>query len=325
MGYISKIKMIIRNPKKIYSSAVKFALICYRSSPGPVLGYISEKITGHNLYLKVLKLLKCDTLRKVQLKDVDNSYIYIDLNDEGICKDLLLYGQREENATKAFKSYLKPGQTIIDIGANIGYYVLIEAAKIQPTGRIYAIEPDPANVKILRKNVKLNHYDNIVDIESAAISNKTGIAKLYLANRSNLHTLTRVPEMDKYVKFKETINVPTFSLDEFIKTKGILAQDIDIIRMDIEGHEIYAIEGMKNILKNSGKLLLFIEVHPKLIKQNNISEYEKFINNLKNYNFEIKECFLSTSSKEDKKIEVQDWKDLLCFNEALELILIKRK
>jgi len=325
MSYISKIKMIIYNPRKIYSLATKFVLICHRSSLGPALGYVSEKITGHNLYLKVLKLLKCDTLKKVQLKDANNSYIYIDLEDEGICRDLLLYGQREENATKAFKSYLKSGQTIIDIGANIGYYVLIEAAKIQPGGRIYAIEPDPLNVKILRKNVKLNRYDNIVNIEPAAISNKTGISKLYLANRSNLHTLTRVPEMDKYVKFKGTINIPTFSLDEFIEAKDISAQDIDIIRMDIEGHEIYALEGMKNTLKNSGRLLLFIEVHPKLIKQISISKYEEFINNLKNYNFEIKECFLSISSKEDKKIEVQDWRDLLYFNEALELILIKRK
>ena len=315
---------MLQDPQKVYSFIKNIFSIYRRSSLCATFGYLSEKVTGHNIYLKMLKIFHGETLIKVKLADIDNLYMYVDLSDEGISKDLFLFGKREENMTKIFKSYLKPGQKIIDIGSNIGYYVLLEASIIKPNGMIYALEPDPHNVKILRKNVEINQCDSIVYIENAAVSDKTGVAQLHLANRSNLHTLTRVPEMDKYVKFKGSVEVPTFALDDFLEYKNIDPRSIDVIRMDIEGHEVYALDGMKRTLKRSGPLIFFIEIHPKLIKQNPDYTYENFLENLKTYGFKLRECFLSVTSRIDKKLNVREIEDLLHFNEALEVILIRQ-
>jgi len=319
------IKRVLEDPQKVYKFIKKIISIYKRSSLCATLGYLSERVTGYNIYSELLKKTHGETLIKLKLKDIDNLYMYVDLSDEGISKDLFLFGKREENMTKIFKLYLKPGQNIIDIGSNIGYYVLIEASIVKPNGRIYALEPDPHNVKILRRNIEVNQYDNIVYIENAAVSNKTGVAQLHLANRSNLHTLTRVPEMDKYVKFKGSIEVPTFSLDDFLKFKNIDPRSIDVIRMDIEGHEVYALEGMRKTLKRAGPLILFIEIHPKLIKQDSNYTYESFLEALKNWGFKLKECFLSVTSRIDKRISVRNIEDLLHFNEALEVILVREE
>jgi len=323
MKLISKLKGAFQDPQKVYSLVAQFNAIRRRSNIGAALGYLSEKVLGYNLYLRVLRLLKCDTLVKIQLKDAGNANMYIDLNDEGISQDILQYGQREEGATKAFKTYLKPGQTIIDIGANIGYYVLIEATKVSPRGRIYAVEPEPHNAEILKRNVRLNQYSDIVDIECVSISDRTGTAKLHLANRSNLHTLTRVSEMDKYVKFKGTLDVQTFTLDDFLKYKAIDSLSIDIIRMDIEGHEVYALDGMVETLERGGPLIFFIEIHPKLIKQNRDYTYESFLRKLKAYGFKLAECFLSPTSRIDQKLSVDNIDDLSHFREAVEVILVR--
>jgi len=293
------------------------------SSIAHALGYLSKEIIGINFYLKLLELLNRGNLIKIQLRHDNDTYLYVDLHDEGISRDLLLYRQREVETTKAFKSYLELGQTVIDIGSNIGYYVLMEAAKVSSRGRVYAIEASPHNVEILRKNVEFNRYKNIVDIEFAAISDKSGTAKLHITNRSNLHTLTRVPEMDKYVKFKNVFDIPAFTLDDFIKYKGIEARSIDVIRMDIEGHEVNALKGMSKTLKKAGSLILFIEIHPKLIKQNPDYTYESFLRELNSHGFELMESFLSLSSRVDKRINLNKINDLLIFHEAVELILRK--
>ena len=147
--------------------------------------------------------------------------------------------------------------------------------------------------------------------------------KLWLANRANLHTLSRVPAMDNYVKFIGTIDVPVFSLDDFVRYKNIEPKNIDIIRMDMEGHETIALKGMTRTLRETESLLLFIEIHPKLIKQNASSSYESFLRQLKANGFQVLDCSVSLSSRLDERVSIDDIDDLLRFDEAVEVILYK--
>ncbi len=78
------------------------------------------------------------------------------------------------------QNLIKPGQTVIDVGANIGYYNTLQFAKlVGPTvSRVYAFEPDPDNFALLRKNVAQNGYANVVCIQKA-VSDQTSKLKLF--------------------------------------------------------------------------------------------------------------------------------------------------
>ena len=91
-------------------------------------------------------------------KEINGSRMYLDPTDKGLSIDLLVDGIREPYITEVTKRELKQGQTVVDIGANIGYYALLEARQVGPTGRVYAIEPVPENFATLNKNVRLNQY-----------------------------------------------------------------------------------------------------------------------------------------------------------------------
>jgi FkbM family methyltransferase len=274
-----------------------------------------------NLHIRFLKSVKRDGLALVKLSNADVK-LYVDLNDRGISRDLLRYRCREEHATQLFKSLLRPGLTIVDIGANIGYYALIEAEEVKPSGRVFAVEPSPRNVEILKKNVVLNGSQDIVHVESAAISNVSGQKKLFLATRSNLHTLTPTSQMNNYVKFTGVIDVPCFSLDDFLANRDVSPCDVDVIRMDIEGHEVDAIEGGAKTLNSGKSLVLFIEIHPKLIKESKVERaYVAFLEKLKSYGFEVFACAESVSSRIDKPVHLKSVDQLRDYHEAIEVIL----
>ena len=85
----------------------------------------------------------------------------------------------EAGDIQSLRSYVKPGEVVIDIGANVGYYTLIAARLVGETGRVYAFEPDPTNFAILDKNVRLNGFRNVV-LEQKAVSNEPGSIELFL-------------------------------------------------------------------------------------------------------------------------------------------------
>src|SRR5258708_4586206 len=85
----------------------------------------------------------------------------------------------EPMETRLFKKEIKPGQTVLDIGANIGYYTLIAAKLVGPSGKVYAFEPDPTNFKILKKNVERNGHSNVV-LVNQAVADKNKKVRLYL-------------------------------------------------------------------------------------------------------------------------------------------------
>lgn len=190
------------------------------------------------------------------IKKVQGANMLLDLSDGGINRDLFLYGCREPECTKIFKAELSEGMTVVDIGANIGYYVLIESQLIGNSGRIYAIEPEPRNFKMLKRNVEMNSYTSRIKLYNMAISDKPGKSLFGIASTANAHRLfVSGGGEDK------AIEVQTATLDKILGDVKI-----DVIRMDPEGGEWLIFKGMRRILRSNKPLKLFIEVHPKLIK-----------------------------------------------------------
>jgi len=214
------------------------------------------------MVLKIARLMEWN-LRKYLLGQ--NTYtvgfgsfkIALDLRTPGISRTLAIHRARERDHTLIFKTEVAKGMRVLDIGANIGYYTMMAATLVGRNGKVFAFEPDPRNLNILELALRANPgIANIVEIHPLAVSNRVGETIFYQTAASNLNTLIHGEQ-------KQTINrfsVKTITVDEFLANKG---GTINFVRMDIEGSEIEAVEGMLNTLKLSEvPCKLLIETHP---------------------------------------------------------------
>src|SRR5204863_10011104 len=94
------------------------------------------------------------------LADVQGSKMYIDPEEAIQHREMLLRGVVDKGQTELFKSLIKPGMVIVDIGANIGYYTCLAARMLNGTGHVYAFEPDAKNFDFLSRNIKVNEFKN---------------------------------------------------------------------------------------------------------------------------------------------------------------------
>ncbi|MBF0193639.1 MAG: FkbM family methyltransferase [Magnetococcales bacterium] len=187
---------------------------------------------------------------KSNMATVEGHTMYLDSEDS---LRLSINGVYEPFETALFKKWIKPGDTVIDIGANIGYYTLLFAKLVGPQGKVYAFEPDPTNMDLLRKNVEVNGYKNVV-IEQKALSEKSGTIQLYL-NEGNKSDHRIFDSGDG----RKAINIETVSLDEYFSDKQV---DIDLIKIDIQGAEIIALQGMHETMGKNSELKLISEFFP---------------------------------------------------------------
>ena len=143
--------------------------------------------------------------------------------------------------------------TVIDIGANIGYYTLIASKLVGNKGKVYAFEPDIRSYNILVKNIKINNCNNVIPIQKA-VSNKSGKAKLFMDSSPSISSLTE-ENIDNEVGIKE---IETTTLDECFNR-------IDFIKIDAQGAEGLIVEGGKRVFKNNN-LKVLMEFDIKMLK-----------------------------------------------------------
>jgi FkbM family methyltransferase len=185
----------------------------------------------------------------------------------------IVKGGWEEETTRLFKELAKKGDTIVDIGANIGYYTLLASDIVGSEGKVYAFEPSPLNYDLLVGNIKLNNFNNVVAVQKA-VSDRNGKLEFYLNDQDmGAHTIYKPDRVGKSV-FVESI-----TLDDYFKGKE---SPIDIVKMDVEGAEMAVIQGMDNIIKLNKNLKIFAEFNIPWVKRAGITP-EYFISQLMNY------------------------------------------
>jgi len=181
--------------------------------------------------------------------------IYLDKNDS---LKLSLNRIYEPLLTKYICNHIKTGDTIVDIGANIGYYTVIFAELTGISGKVYAFEPDPENFLILVKNAQHNKLSNVIMIEKA-VSDINDFIRLYL-NEENRGDNRIYDSNDG----RKSIKITAVKLDDFFINKE---NQIDFIKIDIQGAEYSALLGMKNLIRNSKSMTLVTEFWPYGLKK----------------------------------------------------------
>jgi FkbM family methyltransferase len=184
------------------------------------------------------------------LFEVQGSKMYVRPRDGAIDRELLMTKIYEKAETSVFHKFIRRGMTVLDLGANIGYFTLIAAKLVGPEGKVFAFEPEPANFSLLQRNVNINGYENVTLVQKA-VSDKNGVEELYLCSDSWGHSLC------SFKRDEDLISVPVTSLDQFFSDDIA----IDFIKMDIEGAEGKAVQGMERILGKGDVKVMIIEVH----------------------------------------------------------------
>ncbi|MFL6285990.1 MAG: FkbM family methyltransferase [Pyrinomonadaceae bacterium] len=153
---------------------------------------------------------------------------------------------------------VKPGAVCVDVGANVGVYVLQFAHWSAPSGRVIAFEPNPGALAVLRKHVRFNGLTGRVTVVPAAVSVSAGVATLYAADADGM---SRLGEPNSAIAERaREINVATVTLDEYCERERLAP---DWLFMDIEGFEIAALEGARNLIESRGAAMgIVVEMHP---------------------------------------------------------------
>ncbi len=172
------------------------------------------------------------------------------VKDKGIERTLYHSGSYEEGTLNVLGNILKKGDCFVDAGANIGLMSLFVAHKLKDDCSIVAFEPHPVTAAILRENIAINQFSSI-RVEPFALGNAAGTGSIYdrwEVNRGGSSLIAPPHEGDKYPVQVTTLD--SCFADDF---------PIDVIKMDVEGFELYALQGAAAILRRKQPPMLVLE------------------------------------------------------------------
>jgi FkbM family methyltransferase len=144
--------------------------------------------------------------------------------------------------------------TAVDVGANIGYNTVYLARRVGARGRVVAIEPAADNARVLRENVRANALANVV-VHAVAAGPKREVRDLFL--RGETSAVNSLFHESVYASVTGVEKVAVVPVDEIVEG------DADFIKIDVEGAELDALEGMTRLLSHAA-VTLVVEWHPRL-------------------------------------------------------------
>ena len=175
--------------------------------------------------------------------------------------DHFFFGQPFEPGLAAFlATWLRPGDTFVDAGANHGYFSLLAARLVGPSGRVIAFEPHGGARERLQRHLELNDLRDRVAVHPFALSDQSGVATMHQSHHNALASL--VPDQSPVrhlVSFGNTFEVPTIRFDAWRAQHA--AGPIRLMKIDVEGAELMVLRGMPDALR-SGLEAVVLETAP---------------------------------------------------------------
>ncbi|MDO8573473.1 MAG: FkbM family methyltransferase [Candidatus Daviesbacteria bacterium] len=163
---------------------------------------------------------------------------------------LVVYCNLPEYPEMVFlEKILKSNSIFIDVGANIGVYTILAAAKIKK-GKIYSFEPIPSVLNILYQNIRINNANDRVKVIEKVVSDKNGNEKFVIQDISEYSHISSN-------QTSKSVLMPSVKLDDFCDKEKI--SFIDVVKIDVEGEELKVLRGLENYLKSGKVGVLIIE------------------------------------------------------------------
>src|ERR687887_146848 len=248
-------------------------------------GYFSVSFYLYLFLYRSLKFFGIDDsgkrfrLLKVRMPRYNSKlYCRIDTND--------YFTTRENEIIEHFNP--KQGDIAVDVGAHIGRYTIISSKRVGPNGKVIAIEAHPENYEMLKKNIQLNGLTNVTALNYAINSKEEeSQLKLYLPEEEMGYTIYNTimtnranPIEDKFVE----VDAATLDNLLLLQQNGIGHEQVNWIKVDVEGAEFEVLKGATNILSKSKDIVLLIEVHN---LHDGTNHYNDIMDFLSSYEFKM--------------------------------------
>lgn len=193
--------------------------------------------------------------RNIVIKELDEDLrLFVDTSDIVIGWGIIR-GKYELEELDFVRRTVQPGQTVLDIGANIGLFTITMAALAGPTGRVYAFEPLPQLASLLERSINENDFGDRIVLERAAVSDTPGSGQLISAAKTTNAGGAYLNE--GAVPFgHEATDVKLITLDTYP-----LRRPVHFIKIDVEGAELLAFRGARALLQTDRPIIMS-ELHP---------------------------------------------------------------
>ena len=179
------------------------------------------------------------TLGAVTLAHLPRFRIYVQDDDAAVGR-YVREDNYEADVTAVFRRVLRPGAHVLDLGANIGYFTMLSADLVGPTGSVVAVEPNPANARMIEASRRANGFGNVT-VAQVAAGPAPGLLALHRAHSNG--TTSAPPGEAAALLDAETVGCVRA---ETLVPRG---RRIDLIKVDVEGAEYLALSGCARIIR----------------------------------------------------------------------------
>lgn len=185
-------------------------------------------------------------------------WMYVPSRDMSLGPWLMIDGTWEKAVTSVFTRAVRPGMTVVDVGANVGWFTLLAARLVGPRGLVVAFEPDPQLFDMLADNVELNGYEHHVQLHRAALADVHGSAPFHAAtrHRGNGSLVPALNQLGDASAEIVTYDVTLTTLD------ALQLPSVDVMKVDAEGAEPRVFRGARDTVGRSPALTAIVEFWP---------------------------------------------------------------
>jgi FkbM family methyltransferase len=210
----------------------------------------------------------------VKLVKMQGFDMYV-MTDDYIGQGIISSGDYEPHITSAVVNTLKTGDVFLDLGANLGYFSLLAANLVGNSGKVIAFEPNPQNLQLIYASMLRNQFSNITVYPFAA-SDQLRIIKL-LTVGSNAGVVMPLSPHKHFHLLAQSVAIDTLLHGE---------KQIDLIKIDIEAHEPFALTGMDEVIRKHRPIII-TEFHPFIMEANNHIDAEDYLRQITEYGYRL--------------------------------------
>lgn len=176
-------------------------------------------------------------------------------------------GTYERDYVNTFCQTVREGDTVLDVGANVGYFSLLASRKAGARGVIYAFEPAPKTYGRLLRNLRINQIENVVALE-LGLSDMEETLRLRIPKENPAEaSIASQASSEVLIGTRYAVNLVEVKLMPFDKFYGERRmRGIDVVKIDVEGSELKVLRGMNMALRSNPNVILFVEISPLLIE-----------------------------------------------------------
>jgi len=208
-------------------------------------------------------------------------------------------GQYEPRSVELLKRIIRPGMKCIDAGAHIGFYTCLLASLVGETGKVYAFEPMPSHFELLLKNIEENQLQEMVKAYNLACSDVHGDLKV--SKISNMFVVGQVGSAEQIIVQKVCL-------------ADLIEDTVDLVKLDVEGHEPAVIRGMMSIISKN-KPILLSEINEYWLRSCSHSSGSEYVGLLTSLGYEVFDVknLEHPLTVDSLKLDILDTMDVVAF------------